>query len=105
MCGAAMADQDVLDRLDRIIFLLNLAFRGEIEAARQAVLADPVAAALLEATSDDWVPAGELKRRTSVATGQSERTVSRRLTQLVAQGWLSSAGAGSNVRYRAAGMA
>jgi prophage DNA circulation protein len=99
-----VTDQDAIDRLDRIIFLLNLAFRDQIDSARRAVLADPVAAAILEMTAEDWVTAGDLKRRAAATSSQSERTVSRRITQLVAQGWLSANGAGSNVRYKAAGV-
>ncbi len=97
-------DEDVVQRLDQVIFLMSLAFRDEIESARRAVLADAVSAAVLEAAADDWIAAGELKRRVAAATGQSERTVSRRISQLAAQRWLQSTGAGANVRYRAGSL-
>lgn len=98
-------DDSVNERLDKIIFLLSLAFRNEIEQARQAVLDDPVSSAVLDATAGDWIGAGELKRQVAGATKQSERTVARRISQLAAQGWLSSAGAGPTIRYRATGLA
>jgi len=98
-------DDPVVERLDRIAFLLTLAFRDQIEEARRAILKDPVAAALLEATEDEWIAAGELKSRIAAATKQSERTVSRRLSQLAIDGWLLVSGAGANVRYRSRGVA
>lgn len=98
-------DDFVLQRLDRIIFLLGLAFREQLDAARRRVLSDPVAAALVETAADDWIAAGDLKRRVAVTTKQSERTVSRRLSQLVVEGWIEAVGAGANVRYRSGGWA
>ncbi len=95
----------IVDRLDRIAFLLTLAFRDRIEEARQAVLKDPVAAAILAATETEWVAAGELKSRIAASTNQSERTVSRRLSQLAIDGWLVVSGAGASVRYRSRGAA
>lgn len=99
-----MTNEDqVLRRLDRIIFLLGLAHRDQLEAARRKVLSDPIAAALVDAAAEEWITAGDLKRRVSVVTKQSERTVSRRLSQLVVEGWMEIAGAGANVRYRSGG--
>lgn len=98
-------DDLVLQRLDRIIFLLGLAFRDQIDAARQEVLRDPVSAALVDTAAEDWITAGDLKRRAAAATKQSERTVSRRLSQLVAEGWIDVAGSGANVKYRSSGIA
>jgi DNA-binding transcriptional ArsR family regulator len=98
-------DDSTNERLDKIIFLLGLAFRNEIEQARQAVLSDPVAAAVLDASAGDWIGAGDLKRQVAAATKQSERTVSRRISQLAEQGWLTTAGAGPTIRYRATGLA
>jgi DNA-binding transcriptional ArsR family regulator len=98
-------DDSTNGRLDKIIFLLGLAFRNEIEQARQAVLSDPVATAVLDASAGDWISAGDLKRHVAAATKQSERTVSRRISQLAEQGWLNTTGAGPTVRYRATGLA
>lgn len=95
----------LLQRLDRISFLLSLAFKDQIAAARREVLSDPVAVALLETAADDWVSAGDLKRAAASGAKQSERTVSRRLTQLVADGWMESTGSGPSVKYRSRGMA
>lgn len=98
-------EDSAIQRLDKIIFLLSLAFRNEIEQARQAVLEDPVSAAVLDVAAGDWIGAGELKRQVATATKQSERTVGRRLSQLAEQGWLASSGAGPTIRYRATGLA
>jgi DNA-binding transcriptional ArsR family regulator len=95
---------EVLRRLDRIAAILELAFREPIEAARQIVRADPVAAGILELTADDWVAAGEIKKKISTSTGQSERTVSRRLSALVDQAFVESQGQGASINYRATGV-
>lgn len=100
----ATNDDAIVERLDRIAFLITLAFRDQINQARDAVLSDPVAAALLEATANRWVQAGELKALTATATKASERTVSRRLSQLAMDGWLLVSGAGASVRYRSRGV-
>ena len=92
---------EVSRRLDRVIFLLSLAFADEIESARQRVLSDAVASAILSAAEEIPIPAGELKKRVAAATKQSERTVGRRIAQLVATGWLTSEGSGPSVRYKA----
>jgi hypothetical protein len=96
-------DQGVLDRLDKVIVLLNLASRQQIEAARREVLADPISAALIDVMNDEWVGAADLRRRVAASTGQSQGPVSRRLSQLVSQGWVASSGSGGNIRYRATG--
>jgi len=98
-------DDPVLQRLDRIIFLMSLAYREQLDTARRKVLSDPIAAALVENAAEDWITAGDLKRRVAVATKQSERTVSRRLSQLVVEGWIEAMGAGGSVRYRSGGWA
>jgi metallophosphoesterase superfamily enzyme len=97
-------DERIVRQLDHITFLLSLAFRDQISAAQQDVLTDPVAAAVLEAVAEDWVAAGDLKRQVAASTKQSERSVSRRLTQLVADGWIELSGAGANVKYRSRGI-
>ena len=65
-------DEEIVARLDRIIFLLNLAFREQIESARSLVLADQVSGAIFDTIADDWVAAGELKRRVAAANWAME---------------------------------
>jgi hypothetical protein len=95
---------EVLKKLDTIIAIMQLAFRDQIDVARQQMLADPIAAEILGIAANDWVDAGELKKRVAEETKQSERTVLRRIAVLVGQRALDQAGSGRSVRYRATGI-
>ncbi len=87
-------------KLDTIIAILNLVYRDQIGQARSEILSDPVSAAILEFTSDHEVEAGALQEQVASATGQSKRTIQRRLAALAAQRVIAQLGSGSNVRYR-----
>jgi len=91
-------------KLDKLIGLFRLAFREEIAEAREAILRDPVAGAILESVGDEPMGAGELKSQVTALTGQSARTVERRLADLVAQGALTQTGSGGRVTYRSSGL-
>jgi hypothetical protein len=99
-----MADAEVLERLDTIIALLHLAFSDEIGQARDALMQDSVAAAVLDAVASGPVPAGSLKKIVSDATKQSERTVLRRIAALVSQRVIEQIGSGPRTAYRATGL-
>jgi hypothetical protein len=94
----------IVARLDTLIALFQFANADKIEEARTRVRADIVAAAILDATSVEWVNAGELKSRIAKETNQSERTVLRRIANLVAQRALEQSGTGPRVRYRSTGL-
>ena len=97
-------NEAVLAKLDTIIATMQLAFKGQIDAARKQILADPVSAAILDKAATGWVDAGELRTRVAQETKQSERTVQRRIAALLAQRALDQGGAGPKLRYRATGL-
>ncbi len=100
-----MADQEVLDRLDDIIALLNLAFADPIGKAREAILKDKINAAILEALATGPLGSGELIEKVKQASGQAERTVQTRLLSLTAQHAIEKLGTtGKTVSYRATGL-
>lgn len=99
-----MIDEELAEKLDTIIGLLNLAFAEPIQRARAEVLSDPVKAAVVDALGPAPMDAGALQMAVSAVTRQSERTVARRLSELVAQGVVIRLGAGSKVRYRLSGL-
>ncbi len=99
-----MADEGVARQLDRVIAILQLAFRDQIEKARREVLEDPVNAAILDLTATDWVVAGDLKDMVGKATKQGSRTVERRLARLVAIGSVEQGASGPKSRYRSTGV-
>lgn len=98
-----MADEEITGRLDRIISLLRLAHSDAIERARESILKDDVNAKLLDMTADAFVSAGELKKKVGTATKQSEKTVQRRIQELVALGVLERRATGT-AAYRATGL-
>jgi hypothetical protein len=98
-----MTDDQIIQRLDTIIAILQLAYRESIERSREQILADRVNAVILE-MSVDWLPAGELTKAVSQKTGQSQRTVTRRLTGLVGMRALDRRGAGSSTAYKTTGL-
>jgi hypothetical protein len=97
-----MADKDkeIVDRLDTIIAILNLAFAGPIQSARDKIQKDPVNAAILDALALGAVPAGELQEMVKKATGQSVRSI---LAALAEQRVLERIGSGPKTSYRATG--
>lgn len=95
---------EVIERLDRIIMILQLAFRASIEDARAQVREDLINIALLDATVDAWTAGGELVPKVVQATGASSRSVSRRLASLVALGAIEKRGGGAQTTYRATGL-
>jgi hypothetical protein len=102
------ADADRLDslehRLTRIERLLAIGFSEQIRIRREAAdIEDPVVNAILERTSE-WAPAGPLKAGVEAASGQSARTVERRLKDLVKVGALEKRGQTASTEYRSTGL-
>lgn len=98
------ADDEVLERLDRIATLLEVGFADQIEKVRAEVRADPVAAAVLDTVSDSWVGSGDIKRSVSKSAKVSEKTVQRALAALHDRGALQARGTGPTTSYRSAGF-
>jgi hypothetical protein len=96
-------NEDVVARLDRVTALLQLAYREQIARARDEVLADKVNAALLKATASKYIAAGELKTKVAKSTKQSEKTVQRRIQDLVSLGALEVRPTG-HAAYRSTGL-
>jgi hypothetical protein len=95
---------DLATRLDRIIAILELAHRDQIEAAKRQIREDPINAAILEATAEDWVRSGDLQRDVARAEKTSPRTVRSRLEALVRHQAIAQRGAGTATEYRASGL-
>jgi hypothetical protein len=56
------ATDDILAKLDTIIAILQLAFKQQIDTAKAQILNDPIAATILDKSSEGWVEAGQLKK-------------------------------------------
>lgn len=98
-----MNTEDVVQRLDRLIALTELAYATEISRARDEMRSDPVTAAILDST-EDWSQSGPLKTKVSTATGSSEKTVQRRISELVEKRFLLVDGSGPSRRVKNASL-
>jgi predicted HTH transcriptional regulator len=99
-----MAEDIIKNQLDTIISLLKLAHRDALDAARRDLNGDGVSAAVLERTATEAVGAGTLKKEIAKATGQSEKTVQRRIAELLGMGAVVREGSGPNTAYKATGL-
>jgi hypothetical protein len=96
-------DRAVLDRLDLLLGVVQLAYAEQIGTARAKLRSDPVVAGILDA-SDDWIKAGELVTQVVTESGASKRTVQRRVSELITSRALGVQGAGSAISYRSTGL-
>jgi hypothetical protein len=99
-----MSDSDVVDRLDLMLAVLQLAHHDAIERAGERIRQDPVNAAILDACADNWVAAGKLTKTVASEVGMSDRRVRDRITTLTTRRALKRRGAGPAVEYRSMGL-
>lgn len=98
------AEDEIVERLDRLVTLTKIAFAESIDRVREEIRADPVASAILEAAKDEWVISGDLQRSVSRGAKVSGRTVLRSLTSLTDRGLLHTRGGGRSTSSRASGV-
>jgi hypothetical protein len=98
-----MPDADIARRLDRLIGILELVHRDEIQRAREGIRGDKTYASVLALTSKE-TPAGKLSKAVQQETKQSAKTVQRRIADLIEIGAVDRLGAGGNVSYKATGL-
>lgn len=96
-----MDTDKISNQLDTIISLLKLTNRDALSAVREGL--DNVSKALVDAAAEP-VAVGKLKNDVAKATSQSEKTVQRRIADLVAMGALAKDGGGSSATYRSTGL-
>ena len=97
--------EQVIERLDAMLAVLQLAHRDAIERAAAELRADEINDAILEICADEWVGAGEIKQRVRTAVASaSDKAVQRRLAQLVARRAIQRRGAAQTTAYRSLGL-
>lgn len=99
-----MADAEVVERLDLMVAILQLAHHDAIERARKELRSDALTAAVLEACSEDWVRSGDMQKSVAATASVGERTVRVRLAELVTRRAIARRGAGRNTEYRSMGL-
>jgi len=94
----------LLERIDRLTAMLELALAPQLEVARERLRTDPLDAAIFDATADGWVSAGDLQRVLTATTGAKKRTIQAHLAELVAAGHLKQRGGRRFSEYRSSGL-
>jgi Fic family protein len=98
-----VTNEDIVDRLDRIVAILQLANRDQIEATRASIRSDKVNAAILD-NAKGWTGSAKLVEAVKTKTKQSYPTINRRINDLLAVGVLEKQGGGRTTEYRSAGL-
>jgi hypothetical protein len=100
-----MTNDDVVERLDRVIAILGLANEDAIERARREIRSDEINAAILD-LAPTAVLAGELLKKVQgkVKKTAAKRTVQDRIAHLVERGLLEKSGTGPKTGYRSTGI-
>lgn len=90
----------VVERLDRLVTLLELALAPQLAEARLTVRADGLDAAILDAAAGDWTEAAKLRDAVAAATGKKERAIQIHVGELINKRFLLRRGSGNYVEYR-----
>jgi CTP-dependent riboflavin kinase len=90
-------------RLDRLIGILELAHRAELQEVREQIRSDETYVEILDLTVDE-TPAGALSKAVQKKTGQSPKTVQRRITDLIELRALERTGVAAGTKYKATGL-
>ena len=100
-----LASQDnIVDRLDRILAVLQLAHYDAIQRASTEIRRDKVNHAILDACEDDWTPAATVRDKAHAATGAQTSAIKRRISDLVARRALFERGATTDRAYKASNL-
>jgi hypothetical protein len=94
---------ELVERLDRVIRILQLAHGDAIDRARTRIRSDKVNAAILDGARK-WTPAGKLKAAVTKKTGTGATTFAERVADLLDNGGLEKQGGGPTTEYRATGL-
>jgi hypothetical protein len=96
-------DDEATRALTRIVAILQVAHRDAIEEVRVELRNEGTSKAILE-SADDWISTGALQKAAKKKGASSDRTVLRRLSELVDTGALERREIGNNVEYRTSGL-
>jgi hypothetical protein len=90
----------LLDRIDHLTRVLELALAPQLEAARASLRRDPIDAAILDAAAGGWKSPGKLQQQVEKRSGKKKRTVQDRIASLTDRGFLEKQGGGPTTEYR-----
>ena len=97
------ANDEILERLDRIQATLALAFAPQLREARENIRADDISAAILDLT-EDWIASTDLQEAVAKKTSKSTRSVRDRIPELLAQGAIKARRTERRMEFRKSGL-
>jgi predicted transcriptional regulator len=97
------ANDEVLQRLDKIIAILQIAHKDEIDRARAEITADKVDAAILKVASKE-TPAGAVVKAAATKAKVSGRAVQKHIAVLIERGLLERSGGSTATTYKTTGL-
>jgi Fic family protein len=97
------AETEVLQRLDKIIAILQIAHKDEIDRARLEITADKVDAAILDAAAKETL-AGKVVKVAAAKAKVSDRAVQKHIAELLGRGLLEKSGGGYMTTYKTTGL-
>jgi Fic family protein len=95
--------EDISSKLSQLLVLTRLSNSKVIAEAREEINRDPVAQALL-ALADDSLSSSQLKEKVAEQTNVSEKTVQRRILDLVEKGAITPIRKGKEIYYENSGL-
>jgi predicted HTH transcriptional regulator len=90
----------LVERLDHLTQMLELALAPQLDAARASIREDPINAVILDAAAGDWRSASKLQQQVEKHSGKKKRTVQDRIANLTHRGFLEKQGGGTTTEYR-----
>ena len=96
-------NDEVLQRLDKIAAILQIAHKDSIERARDEINADAIDAAILKAAGKP-TPGGQLATAVAKKTKRTKRSVQLHVAELLERGLLEKTGAGTATTYETTGL-
>ncbi len=96
------AEDEIVQRLDKVIAILQLAHGDAIEESRLKIRSDTTYRAILDATRQ-WAGAARVQAAATKA-GAARSTTSRKIAELIELGMLEKKGGGKAIEYRSTGL-
>jgi len=100
---SALLLKEISHKLSLLISLIKIANRDLIRKAKEEISKDPVFSKVLE-ISDGTLPAVQFKQRVANETKVSEKTVERRISELLEIGALTVTRRGKEIYYENSGL-
>ena len=78
----AYTNKDVVERLDKLIAIMKLAYKDQLDTQKEIISKDKVSKTILELLNEDSMDYSTLVEKTAIKAITSHRTVKRRIADL-----------------------